>query len=218
METEEQQIEELKKWWKENGSSVITGVVLGLAVLFGVKYWFAYQDGVAIQASVVFTVMMNEMEQGDNKAASDKAGMLITDYSGTPYASLAAMMLARFRIEDGDLEAAGTQLQWVLDNGSSGVIQDTARLRLARVLLGLQDYDGAMAQLDQAEAGTGRNGVLAEVRGDIYSVRGDTERAVNAYQSALALMGPVYPGRHLVQLKYNHALTRAAPSVEEESQ
>ena len=58
MDTEDQQLEELKKWWKENGSSIITGVVLGLAILFGARAWFAWQERTAQQASAVYTVMM----------------------------------------------------------------------------------------------------------------------------------------------------------------
>jgi predicted negative regulator of RcsB-dependent stress response len=214
METEDQQVEELKKWWKENGSSIITGVVLGLAVLFGAKSWFAYQERIAKQASGVYTLMMTAIEQGENTAASAKAGILITDFSSTPYASLAAMALAKFRAEDGDLEAARTQLQWVLDSGS-GVIRDTARLRLARILIDLQEYDEAMTQLDKVEASTGQDGILVEVRGDIHSVRGEVQQAVGAYQSALALMGPEYSGRYLVQLKYDYAATLAAPATAE---
>ena len=34
-ETEEQQLESLKRWWKENASSVITGLLLGLALAAG---------------------------------------------------------------------------------------------------------------------------------------------------------------------------------------
>ena len=38
--TEEEQVEAIKTWWKANGTSVIVGVVLGVAVIFGVRYWF----------------------------------------------------------------------------------------------------------------------------------------------------------------------------------
>ncbi|MDX1697340.1 MAG: tetratricopeptide repeat protein, partial [Thiohalobacterales bacterium] len=115
METEEQQVEELKKWWKENGSAIVTGVVLGLAILFGTRAWFSWQEGKAQQASVVYNLMMQMAEQGDSKTATDNADRLIADYSGTPYASLASLLLARFRTEEGNLDAARAQLQWVVD-------------------------------------------------------------------------------------------------------
>ena len=210
METEEQQVEELKKWWKENGSAIVTGVVLGLAILFGAKAWFSWQEREAQQASAIYNIMMQAANQGDNKTATDNAGVLIADFSGTPYASLASMLLARFRIEEGELDAARVQLQWMLDNGDSDVLLNTARLRLARVLVSQQEYDGAMALLDQVSADGGQDGLLEEVRGDIHSLRGEAQLAVTAYRSALELMTDEYPGRHLVQLKHDNAVTMTA--------
>jgi predicted negative regulator of RcsB-dependent stress response len=214
MDTEEQQLEELKKWWKENGSSIITGIVLGLAILFGARAWFAWQERTAQQASAVYAIMMNDMQSGDVGAATDNAGLLITDFSSTPYASLAALMLAKFRIEDDDLEAARTQLQWALENGSSDELRNTARVRLVRVLASLEDYASALALLEETEASVGQDGVISELRGDIHSLRGETEQAVDAYQEALLMMAPEYPGRHLVQLKLDNAAALAAPTAD----
>lgn len=217
MDTEEQQLEELKKWWKENGSSIITGVVLGLAILFGARAWFAWQERTAQQASNVYTVMLNEMEAGDVKAASDNAGILIADFSSTPYATLAAMLLAKFRIEDNELDAARAQLQWALDNGSSDELRNTARVRLARLLISLEEYDAALGLLQEAEASVGQDGVLSELRGDIHSLRGESRQAVDAYQEALLLMTPEFPARHLVQLKFDNAVALATPSMDADS-
>ena len=33
--SEDEQVEALKKWWKENGKSVIGGVIIGAGLLFG---------------------------------------------------------------------------------------------------------------------------------------------------------------------------------------
>ena len=214
MDTEDQQLEELKKWWKENGSSIITGVVLGLAILFGARAWFAWQERTAQQASTIYTVMMKDMQAGDVKAASDNAGVLIADFSSTPYATLAAMLLAKFRIEDNELDAARTQLQWALDNGSDE-LRDTARVRLARLLISLEDYDTALGLLDEAEASVVQGGVISELRGDIHSLRGESRQAVDAYQEALLLMNLEYPGRHLVQLKFDNAVVLVAPSMDD---
>jgi predicted negative regulator of RcsB-dependent stress response len=60
--TDDEQFEQIKKWWGENGSSVISGVVLGLAVLFGGKAWFAYEERQAESASDIYTGLMGSME------------------------------------------------------------------------------------------------------------------------------------------------------------
>ena len=60
-----------------------------------------------------------------------------------------------------------------------------------------------------AESSTGQDGVISELRGDIHELRGELQQAVDAYQEALLLMKPEYPGRQLVQLKFDHAIALA---------
>ena len=212
--TDDEKLAELKKWWGENGGSIITGVVLGLAVLFGSKAWFAYQERNAETASNIYTTLMTAMEGGDNQVVTERAGMLLSDYSGTPYATLAALALARINIETGELAASRSHLQWVLDNSDSDVMRDTARLRMARVMMAMEDLDGALALLDQAASGTAFDPLYTEVRGDIEFARGDQAAANKAYQSALAATASDAPGRHLLQLKYDSTLVASAAAVE----
>lgn len=213
-ETDEQKLETIKKWWKENGSSIITGVILGLAVLFGARAWFAWRENIAQQASDIYTVMMSSLQQGDSTVTAERAGMLISDYSGTPYAALAALALAKLRIEDGELEAAQTQLQWAIDNAKTDYVRTIARLRLARVKLALKDVDGAEAELNAAGPASDKEVIAAELQGDIDSARGNAQQAADAYRKALSLMAADYPGSHLLQLKYENARARAGAAQE----
>ena len=201
-ETEEQQVEALKKWWKDNGSSIITGVLLGLALLFGGKSWFAYQERVAENASNIYTTMMVALDNGEEGVVTEKAGTLIADYSATPYAALAALALAKLKLEQGELEAAHAQLQWALDNSGSDVIGEIVRLRLARVMLAENNPDAAQALIEQVDAGTAYQPLYLELRGDIEAARGNPASARTEYAQALAGMQPGFPGRQLVELKY----------------
>jgi predicted negative regulator of RcsB-dependent stress response len=212
--TEEHQIAAIKQWWKENGSSIVTGVVLGLAVLFGGKAWFAYQERNAQSASNIFAVMMNALQNGDALNAGEKAGMLLADYGSTPYAALGALALARVRVEEGQLDAARAQLQWVLDNSDSEVFRDIASLRLARVLIASGDLDAATAIAGKAPSDGAFEALFAEVRGDIQRSRGDLVAASAAYQQALAAMPGDSQQRELLQLKYADTLAASDAAVE----
>ncbi|MCW8956189.1 MAG: tetratricopeptide repeat protein, partial [Gammaproteobacteria bacterium] len=53
-ETEEQQVEALKRWWKENGKLIITGLTLGLALVVGVRFYNQYVNERAEAASYLF--------------------------------------------------------------------------------------------------------------------------------------------------------------------
>ena len=202
--TEEQQIEALKKWWKENGSSIITGLLLGLAILFGAKSWFAYQERTAENASNIYVTLMTALDSGDYGVVTQKAGMLIADYSGTPYAALAALAVARVKLEQDELEAARAQLQWALDNAGSDLIRETARLRLVRVLTAEGSYEQAEALINQAGASEAFAPLYRELHGDIHLARGDRASARAEYEHALSAMTPDMPERQLVQLKYDN--------------
>jgi len=203
-ETEEQQVEALKQWWKENGSSIITGILLGLALVIGGKYWFSYQQRQSENASNIYTVMMTALAKEKAAVVTEQAGTLITNYPGTPYATLAALALAKLQVADGDLTAAQTQLQWALDNAGSGVIRQTVRLRLAHVLVAEGDLDGAEALLSGEAPDAAFLPMYADLRGDIHMARGNTADALDEYAQALALMKPDAPGRQFVQLKHDN--------------
>ena len=38
-QTDEEKVEAIRKWWRENGTAVVAGLVLGLAGLIGWQYW-----------------------------------------------------------------------------------------------------------------------------------------------------------------------------------
>jgi predicted negative regulator of RcsB-dependent stress response len=212
--TDEEKLEQLKKWWGENGGSIITGIVLGLAVLFGSKAWFSWQERNAQTASNLYTVLMNAMESGDAMTVSQKAGALVTDYSKTPYAALGSLALAKVRIADGDLEAAQAQLEWVLENSKSEMMQDAARLRLARVLIAQENLDGAEALLKQAAQGDAFEPLYTELKGDVFVARGNMAAANRAYKEALAASAAGTPGRHLLELKYQNTQVMSAAAGE----
>jgi predicted negative regulator of RcsB-dependent stress response len=203
-ETEEQQVEALKKWWKDNGSSVITGIALGLAVVFGVKYWYSYQEQQSKIASNIYTGMMAALVNEKETVVTEQAGNLIANYPDTPYAALAALALAKLRLGNGDLAAARTQLQWALDNAGSDGIRQTAQLRLAHVMVAEGDLDGAETLLDNATPDAAFAPLYADLRGDIHLARGNIGDARKEYAQALELMSPAAPGRQLVQLKHDN--------------
>ena len=205
-ETEEQQIADLKKWWGENGASIIVGLALGLACVFGYRTWLAYQENQAAQASDIYTVMLQGLDRNDGQLVSERADLLITEFSSTPYAAFAALALAKNSSGEGDLEAAATQLRWVLDNGDADVVKDTARLRLVRVLIAQQKLDEAEALLQQPRSTTAFDSLYVEVSGDIYRARDDAAAAREAYQRALTATPANSPGYHMLQLKYENSL------------
>ncbi len=182
--SEEEQVEALKKWWKENGRSVIGGIVLGLGAVFGWQAWQQHQQSIADQASVQFEQLNQSLAADALGPAASQAEQLINEYGDTPYAVFAALDLARVKLGQGDAAAAIGQLQWVVDNADEPSFRQIARLRMARIHLDAGELDAAQAVIDQAEDDAYR-GEFAELKGDLALARGDREGAHAAYRDAL---------------------------------
>jgi predicted negative regulator of RcsB-dependent stress response len=203
-ETDEQRLEHIKDWWKENASSVITGLLLGRALLFGGKSWFAYQDRKADEASNIYASMMNALSRGDENLVNDRAGVLIGEYSSTPYATLAALALAKVKLEQGVPEAAHAELQWALDKTGSKALRPLVRLRLARVMVAEGKLDDAKALLAQSPTENAFVPLYNELQGDILAARGSIDQARAKYELALAALPPESAEHQLLQLKYEN--------------
>ena len=210
-ETDEQRLEHIKDWWKENASSVITGLLLGLALLFGAKSWFAYQDRKAEEASNIYASMMGALSRGDDNLVNDRAGVLIGEYSSTPYATLAALALAKVKLEQGVPEAAHAELQWALDNAGSRKMKPLIRLRLAQVMVAEGKLDEAEALLAQSRAENAFAPLYNELQGDILASRGAVDQARAEYEIALAALPPESAEHRLLQLKYDNTRLSSPP-------
>ncbi len=202
-ETEEQQVEALKKWWQENRSSIITGILLGLAILFGGKSWLAYQKAQAESASNIYAGMMAALSRDAATVVAERAGILTADYPDTTYAMLAALALAKLKVDEQDYAAAATQLQWALDHADTDLLRQIVQLRLARVRMAAGDLDAAAALLATVTPAAAFEPLYAELRGDLLLAQGNAAGAREAYALALAALTPDAPGYRIVKLKHD---------------
>lgn len=179
--TEEQQVEVIKSWWKENGTSVLAGTVIGLVGLFGWRYYNELQQTNQEAASQAYNAMTAQLAKGDD-AALEQAKSFISAHQGDAYAELAALQLAAAAVKAGKLDLAAEQLTQVAANGDES-IKPIAGLRLARVLKDQGKADEALAQLGKINNDAFKAQV-AEVRGDVLLGQGKPEEARDAYQVA----------------------------------
>lgn len=189
--SEQEQIEAIKKWWKENGKMIIAGLVLGLSILFGGKAWIDYKNTLTEAASMEFEQLLEELGQKNNQAVNTRGEHIIASYPKTPYASLAALALAKIKQEEGDLESAHTRLQWVLDHARQPETLHTARVRLAKVMVAQGEAAQAITLLESiAEYPQSFIAVYEETKGDAYNVMGESAKAMQAYRKALDAASP----------------------------
>jgi len=182
---EDQRIEDIKSWWRENGLSLVVSVALGLGAIFGWRAWQASTLEKAQAASQLHAKMVAALREEDNAGAKDAADGILGQYDNTPYAVFARLTLAKLAVADGDLEAAAAHLRGALDQDLDEAFSHVARLRLIRVLLSQGELDEAerlAAAPDQGEFAVN----YEELKGDIKSAQGDLEAARSAYQQSLS--------------------------------
>jgi len=198
--TEEQQVAAIKKWWDDNKWSLIGGVVIGVGALWGGRAWLDNQQVYSEAASAVYQQMLENVSQGKNEDAAEQGAQLLGQFSDTAYASLAALMMAKTKVEGGDAAAASAHLRWALDNAENDAVRHEARLRLARLMVAEGKYDDALNFLNGIEAGIYES-TYEQLKGDIYIAMGQPESARTAFMRALASAAPEERGRELLQMK-----------------
>jgi len=200
-ETEEQQVEELKKWWNENGKSVVAGVMIGFALLAGWRWWQSYTEQQAQIASSFYEQVLSSIETEDLEKARGFAGKLLSDHGSSPYAILTALNLAQQDLKQGDIDAAHARLQWAIDQNSRLTeLTHLARLRKARLFLSQNKLTEANALVKNVDIGQFQ-GAYAEIRGDIATAEGQLEIARTAYDEALASEQLATQHQEWVQIK-----------------
>lgn len=183
--TEEQQVEQIKAWWKENGKAVVLGTVIGLGGLFGWRYYQSEVQSAKEQASDAYTQVVNRLESGSESAIADVQAF-IAAHESSQYSVLASLQLAKAQVDNGDLDAAAEQLSWAIANTQDVAILPIAQTRLARIYAEQEAFDQALSELDKVTAESWAAKV-AELRGDVLLQKGETEAAREAYVSAQQL-------------------------------
>lgn len=193
LRTEEEQVEALKRWWRDNGKSLLLTVVVALAAVLGWKGWQQRQAAEAASASVDYQNLL-EAVVGSVNADKDKAPAEITtaehlseslkkDHDGSVYARLGALLMARVDVEQGKLEKAVAEFDWVLSHKPSDAQKIVATLRKAQVLGEMGKTDDALALLDGVKPGS-FEASYQELKGDLLLKAGKPDAARAAYQLA----------------------------------
>lgn len=196
--------EAIKNWWRENGRSVVTGVVLGGAVIFGGRYWINFQQAKTEQAAAMYQQVQFNISEADLTAAEDLTQELMQSHSKTPYAAFAAIELAAEQVRNDQAAAALEYLKWTADKAKLTGQKDLARLRMVRVLVDQGEYEQAM-QLAQQSASAGFTSLFAELEGDIHLVQENKAEAYEAYRNAISSMDADDPRKILLEMKRDDA-------------
>lgn len=182
-QSEEQQVEAIKKFWKDNGNSIIAGLVIGLGGFIGFNYYKDSQIEAMESASSQYQQNIEVMDTNGEEFRNNSK-TFINEHKESSYASFTALALAKDAASHSDYKEAEKQLSSAAELAPSEEVKAIAQLRLARVQIQQENIEAALATLakpfPEKFAAT-----VAETKGDAYLLSGDKQQARSAYQSAV---------------------------------
>jgi predicted negative regulator of RcsB-dependent stress response len=197
---EQEQVDAIKSWWKDNNKWLIAVATVALLAYSGSQFWKSYQRSQSVEAGKLFGEVEKQLSSGDPKRVNDAAAALVEKFSGSAYAPRAQLLAVQVNLQSKDVARAKTQLKWIIEHASEAGLQDTARLKLASILLDEKAYDEALKTLDATHP-EAFVGLFADLKGDVLLAQGKISEARTAYQLAFDKLDEKSTYRNLVQLK-----------------
>jgi predicted negative regulator of RcsB-dependent stress response len=201
-----EQSERVQKWLRQNGLSIVVGIVIGLIAIFGYQQWRNHRVAHQTAASGIYQQLQSVLDSGNTNAVDVLTQQLMNEYADTPYAMFAVSDRARRQVEDKQFDKALESLSWAEQHAPSKELKALVELRIAHVQLAQDHAQEALTALDRippdsyAIAGQ-------ELRGDALVKLGRRDAALKAYQAAVKAMGPEAQKGNEVQMKIDDLAT-----------
>jgi predicted negative regulator of RcsB-dependent stress response len=197
---EQEQLAELKAWWKQYGNIVTWLLIIVLAGWLGWLGWNKYQQSESMKGALLYEEIVKAIEAKDPAKIARAVADMKDKFSATPYAQMGALAAAKSTFEANDLKATKLHLQWVVDHGRNEEFIALARIRLAGVLLDEKAYDDGLKIL-AADFPEQFAALVADRKGDLLFAQNKTTEARAAFKLALDKTDVKNPARQLIQLK-----------------
>ncbi len=180
---EQEQLDALKAWWRQNGQLVMLAAGVAFAGMIGYQGWNYYQHQQSLKASAQYESLL-QVDIKDIKQVRSVSGQIMDKYNGTPYAARAALMAARANYESGDAKSARAQIEWAMSHTNEDAVKSIAQLQLAGLQIEDKKYDEALKTLKE-QHDPAYDGLFADLKGDILVAQGKPAEAKKAYAEAL---------------------------------
>ena len=208
---EHEQGELVQKWLRENAMAIVTGIVIGLALIFGWQQWQARVASQAAAAAAQYQALSDALAANKTDDALKVAETIRKDHPDSTYAALAALQQADIAAAKNDLATAAQQLDWARGHVKDVSLRTLIDLRIARVKLAQGDAEGAL-RLAEGAAADNYPALAGELRGDALVKLGRTDEARQAYQAVMAAEGGQTFDRSTVQMKLDDLGGKVAPA------
>lgn len=183
-QSEEQQVDAIKSYWKKNGNSIIAGLVIGLSGFIGFNYYKDAQLEKELAISDAYQTLVESLDTNPDGfiAAGEK---FVAENKESTYATLTSLTLAKKASTHQDWPQVEKYLLSAIETSTDEGIKAIATIRLARVQIQLEKIDAALKTLNTSLPESFKSSV-EEIKGDAYLLQDKKDLARTAYQDAIA--------------------------------
>lgn len=221
--SDEEQLDAIKKWWRENGTSLLLMVVLVGGGWFGWNYLQTQRQQTVEDSSHVYMAMVDALVAWEKEPTQANADQIAAHgetlkklNENSLYARFGALALSRLYMADAEIESAIEELKWAREKTEDPALIALIDLRLANAEFARDNGDAAIQILSQPHP-TEFSGLYQELKGDIHFAMAQNEQALEAYQSALDQLEESDPAteraRAMLELKINDAMPAGTESA-----
>lgn len=185
-DTEEESLEALKRWWKENGQSAIVGLIVGIAIILGWNYWKGHKSEQASQASALYDQLLKAAAADQKDSAEKLAQRIQEQFGSTDYAAYSGLLLTKIKVQKGELDAAKPILEKIAAS-SNQEIGNLAKIRLVRLMMAKGEFEQGLQLINDIDPAktSSFSGNYDELVGDLYVALDRLDQARTSYQKAL---------------------------------
>lgn len=183
---QQEQLEAIKGWWKENQRWVLSLLVAASLAGAGYTGWNYVQSSRAEKATVLLEALSRAIDSQDLDKAKAAAQPLFDSYSGLAQADIAALQLARLAAGSGDFDGARAALA-IAQSSKDPALAWIARTRLAGILLDQSNPQEALKALEGSPP-EAIKALVDDRRGDVYAALGQRNEALASWTAARAAL------------------------------
>ncbi|QKQ24181.1 tetratricopeptide repeat protein [Candidatus Ruthia endofausta] len=193
--TEEEQVEQVKRWIKENTLQIVVSVSLGLGSIWGFDAYKNYQHSQLIEARNIYLALTS------NPSDTQAYEQLKNNHADSGYLDQATLILAKNAVANKDYTQALEYLT-PLSDASNVSIAKVVNMRIASLHLEMGSYKQALDALNTAP-NSAFNGLYNQLKGDIYLADNQIDNAKKYYKLAFNQISKDSGLQNLIKIKLN---------------
>ena len=211
-DTEREQIERIKWLWNKFGNLILALLLIASLSYAGWTFYSKHKMNQIYAASSMYDSLL--LQQQNPKQLINTGNEILKQYPSTVYANFAAFILASQYVNQDNLVAAKTSLQWVISNAENPLLIVIAQNRIAIILISEGKPEQAIKLLSNVSKKSIFSPFVNAIRGQAYAKMGDNKLALQYWNSALDNMNaPEDAGlKQYLELKINSLAISQEPN------